>query len=209
MEMSRGEAARRALVVLVACSVAAMAHAAETMRGVDLRNFSYPFVERESPPNAVRWMPKSPAPRVGAVDGRRVFVSKKCEDQTDCPLLTLDKVQHVRLAAIQGDAAPVVATYHTGGSATWQYVYVVDNLAGAPEVLAWLETGSRAEQGLRKVAVERGDLVVTVSDPAKRQGDCCSSGAIVTRYRWRGASFKQTGPRVGKGVAKAPGGNLR
>ena len=39
---------------------------------------------------------------------------------------------------------------------------------------------------------------MSVNDPDKRQGDCCSAGSITTRYRWTGSAFSATGQPVYK-----------
>jgi hypothetical protein len=100
------------------------------------------------------------------------------------------------IAGLSGTAALVVMTYHSGGTATWQYVYVVSTLLETPRVVAWLETGSRAYMGLSQVSTNQGNLVVTVYDPDKAVAACCSSGTITYRYRWNGSSFAPVGQPV-------------
>jgi hypothetical protein len=186
----------------VAFSAFAFGATPKSIRDVDLENFSYPFIESDSVPNTVRWMQISKAPSIALKDGRHTLVSEDCRDAPlECPLLTLDKIQYGELTGIPQEAAIVLMTYHSGGTATWQYLYAVALSAGKPEVLAWLETGSRADKGLREVSIDRGDLVLTVNDPARRQGDCCSTGIITTRYRWNAGAFKQIGQPV---VSDAP-----
>jgi hypothetical protein len=183
-------------------SVTVMASPPASIHDVNLKNFSYPFLENESVPDAVRWMPVAGTPVIDVKDGRHSFLSQDCGSPDNCPLLTLDKIQYADLAGIAGSVALVVTTYHSGGTATWQYIYVVAFRSGRPQVVAWLETGSRAYQGLRRLSVERGDLVLSVNDPAKREGDCCSSGTITTRYRRQNGSFAQIGQAVTEDVPK-------
>lgn len=112
--------------------------------------------------------------------------------------VTFDSVNYGELTGIKSTVAAVVLTYHSGGTAHWEYVYVLALESGKPRLLAWLRTGSRAYQGLRELSISGGDLVLVVNDPEKRQGDCCSAGAITMRYRWVGSSFSAIGQPVYK-----------
>ena len=167
---------------------------APSIRDVDFKNFGYPFIrdELDSVPVKLRWMAGAGAKVVSLSDGRYRF---PCDD-SPCPLLTMDQIDFVKINGLPETSALVVATYHTGGTATWQYIYVITLRSGKPVVTSWLETGSRAYMGLRHAKADRGDLVLTVNDPEKRMGDCCSSGAITYRYRWDGDSFRQIGAPV-------------
>ncbi len=68
--------------------------------------------------------------------------------------------------------------------------------SGKPQVVAWLEAGSRADMGLRHASVDSGNLVLELNDPNKRMGDCCSSGTLTYRYRWTNGAFRQIGRPV-------------
>jgi len=171
--------------------------AADSVRDLNLNNFSYPFVEKYAIPSTVHWMPIAGKGSVVLKNGSHAFISGGCLDTpSGCPLLKLDSIHYGELDGMPLTSAVVVMTFHTGGTATWRYVYIVGGIAGAPKVMAWLEAGSRADEGLRDVSIDRGDLKVTVNDPAKRQGDCCSSGTITTRYRWQDGSFHQLGQPI-------------
>jgi uncharacterized protein YecT (DUF1311 family) len=110
--------------------------------------------------------------------------------------VTLDSINYGALTGIKSTVAAVVLTYHSGGAANWQYVYVFALESSKPRLLAWLRTGSRAAQRLRDVSITGGDIVLVVNDPDKQQGDCCSAGSIITRYRWAGSSFSAIGQPV-------------
>jgi hypothetical protein len=180
--------------VLTALAFAGLVLSApRSVREADFNNFDYIFVRDElaAVPTKLTWL--RPEGNVIPIrDGRYRF---SCED-SPCPLLTVDHTVFGDIAGLSQTAALVVMTYHTSGTATWQYVYVVSMLSGAPRVIAWLETGSRAYMGLSQVSTSQGDLVLTVYDPEKRVGDCCSSGTITYRYRWNGSSFEQAGQAV-------------
>lgn len=187
------------LMTMIFLSVLLLSAVPRSIRDVDFKNASYPFIESDSVPDAVRWMPITGQRSINLNNGRHVFVSEDCrETPSECPTLTLDQVMYGELTVVNQESALVVLTYHTGGTATWQYLYVVAWRSGMPEVIAWLETGSRADKGLRDVSIEQGDLLLVVNDPAKREADCCSSGTITTRYRWREGSFHQIGQSIFK-----------
>jgi hypothetical protein len=167
-----------------------------SIRDVDFKNFVYPFttIDLPSVPSQLRWMPLSASSRVALRGGR---YKARC-DEPPCFLLSLDRVEFGDIDGLAGTTALVMVTFHTGGTATWQYLYVIALRAGKPQVIAWLETGSRADMGVRRASVDHGDLVLVVNDPAKREGDCCSTGSITLRYRWQDGSFRQIGAPVRK-----------
>lgn len=171
---------------------------ADPMRRIDFTDsMEYPFLAEDTlaVPEALRWMPNTDVIRVRVRRGRYVF---PCEDEP-CPALTIDQVNFGKVDGLPGSTAVVTATYHSGGSATWQYLYVESFSSDVARTVAWLETGSRAYMGLRGVSFVHGDLVVTVNDPGNRHGDCCSSGTITFRYRWDGSAFVPVGrPEVGR-----------
>src|ERR1039457_918917 len=183
------------MVAAIAAAVLGCAAEPGSIRQVDLRNFSYPFIESADVPSVVQWMPAHAKQVVTLKQSEHRFESRQCRGTALCPLLTLDSIQYGRLTGTAEDAA-VVMTYHTGGSASWQYVYVVALRSGTPTIVAWLETGSRGEGGLRKIAIDGGVLSVEVNDPAEARAACCSSGFIRTSYGWRDGSFRQIGDPV-------------
>lgn len=75
-----------------------------------------------------------------------------------CPLVTFDSVNYGALTGIKSTVAAVALTYHSGGTANWQYVYVLALESGKARLLAWLRTGSRADQGLRSVSITGGGV---------------------------------------------------
>jgi hypothetical protein len=56
-------------------------------------------------------------------------------------------------------------------------------------LLARLESGSRADGGLLKVAIEQRTLILDFADTEKRAGDCCSEGYIRVKYRLKDGRF--------------------
>lgn len=167
--------------------------AGASIRDVDFKNFAYPFIQHKyvSVPDHLRWMSIAVTGRVPLREGSYTF---PCDDPP-CYLLTFDQVVFGEIAGM-GEVAMVTTVFHTGGTANWEYLYLVATRNGKPQVLAWLEAGSRADMGLRRASADRGDLVLVVNDPHKRQGDCCSSGTLTYRYRWANGAFHQLGKPV-------------
>jgi len=186
----------RELLSFICCAVICGA-APRSIRDVDWKNFAYPLFETHGVPGEVRWMPPSKE-TIPLDNGRYVEPGNCTGDIRSCPMVTLGSINYGALTGIKSTVATVVLTYHTGGTANWQYVYVFALELGKPRLLAWLRTGSRADQGLRDISAIGGDLVLVLNDPDKRQGDCCSAGSIITRYRWAGRSFSAIGQPVYK-----------
>ncbi len=186
----------RELLVLICCAVVSGA-APQSIRDIDWKNFPYPLLETADVPGTILWMALGAKETVSLVNGR-YLVPDDCDDKRFCPLVTFDSVNYGALTGISSTVAAVVLTYHSGGTAHWQYVYVLILASGKPRLLAWLRSGSRADQGLREASITAGDLVLVVNDPEKRQGDCCSAGSITTRYRWSGDSFSAIGQPIYK-----------
>lgn len=180
-------------LLILTCYAVVSGVAPQSIRDIDWKNFSYPLLETDAVPEEVRWMALGAQASARPIDGRHVIREHCGNDIRQCPLATFDSVNYGMLTGIKSTAAVAVLTYHSGGSANWQYVYVFTLESGQPRLLAWLRTGSRAYQGLREASIAGGDLVLEVNDPDERQGDCCSAGRIVTRYRWSGSSFSAIG----------------
>ena len=188
-----------ASLIISLLTVACSGQALNSVRQANLRTFSYPFAEDPllSVPNKLRWMPLPERGNVTLQNGRHVFDSDDCHGLPGgCPLLVLNSIQYGKFVGIPQESAVVEMTYHTGGTATWEYLYIVTLRSREPEVIAWLEAGSRADQGLIKIQIDKGVLVLEVNDPDKRQGDCCSTGFIRFRFRWRDGSFRKIGRPV-------------
>ena len=110
------------------------------------------------------------------------------------PSIILDQVRYGYVTTSTQLDAIVELSYHTGGSAYWQYLYVYSFAAG-PKLVTWFQTGSRADQGLYRLMVTNGQFTLDLFDPEQRIGDCCSTGFIRTTYKWQNGKFKPAGPR--------------
>lgn len=196
------ESEMRLLLILVCCVVMSAA-APRSIRDVDWRNFSYPLIETGGVPGEVHWMAPATEESVSLINGRYVVPDDCRDDKRFCPSLTFDSVSYGVLSGVKSSAAVVVLSYHTGGTANWQYVYILTLESHKPRLMAWLRTGSKADRGLRGVSITAGDVLLAVNDPEKRQGDCCSAGSIITRYRWSGSSFSAVGNLYIKSIRRA------
>ncbi|MHB8486586.1 MAG: hypothetical protein ACYDCM_12800 [Candidatus Acidiferrales bacterium] len=118
------------------------------------------------------------------------------DDPFSRPYLSLRSVVYGQLTknTLEQDAV-VDLLYDSGGTANWHYLYVYHLKDGKPELMAWLESGSRADGGLVKVDVRDHLLVLDFADPSKREGDCCSDGYIRVSYRWQNGRFVEVPPR--------------
>jgi hypothetical protein len=167
------------------------------IRQVDFTNFTYPWCETDSWPDHLEWLDPSERNRVRLVNGRWAQPQDRIATSTSFKLpfsgLTFDEVLYGDLTGDAQEEAVVVLRFDSGGTQYYYYVYIYSLESGHPKLLGYFHTGDRASQGLYRVYAQRGSLVVELYDPDKRQGDCCSSGFLRTRHRWRGGIFDTLG----------------
>ena len=114
----------RELLILICCAVVSGA-APPSIQDVDWKSFSYPLLETDAVPGEVRWMVSDGRESASLINGRYV-VPDNCRDNIrSCPVVTFDSVNYGALTGIESTVAAVVLTYHSGGTANWQYVYVL------------------------------------------------------------------------------------
>jgi hypothetical protein len=107
---------------------------------------------------------------------------------------TLESEEFADLTGDGQDEAIIILRYYTGGTQTTNYVYIYTLEGHKPKLLAYCHSGSRAAFGLYGVYGKDGYLVFELLDPRKAEGDCCSSGILISRYRWRDDRFELVGP---------------
>ena len=182
------------------------ASAQESIRQVDFKNFTYPLSGPLLGHSNMRWLEN---PRAGYSRKKPIHLANG-KDLSKGPVAGAEgeqqgflfrSVQYAQLAGIEGEAAIVVLRYLTGGTQKTDYIYIYSFEGGKPKLRAYCFTGDRAYSGLYRVFGQGGELVVDLFDPDKRQGDCCSSGYVRTRYRWSGDRFVPDG-RVKRGEVK-------
>lgn len=187
------------LALVLCCSLSAQ----QNIRQVDFKNFTYPLSGHLLGHSSLEWLdtPVHPATnrkRIHLVDGSElkktssVVVDGKEYGQYEG--FTFESVSYADLTGDGNDEAIIVLTYHTGGTQTTNYVYVYSFEEHGPKLLAYCHTGSRSESGLYHVSAKKGLLVVELLDPAKASAECCSSGVLISRYRWQHGVFKLAVP---------------
>jgi hypothetical protein len=178
--------------------------AQENIRRVDFENFSYPLSGNLLGHDRLQWIDSpSHAARektlVHLVDGSDLtktssFVMEG-KEYSQFAGFTLDSVKYADLMGDGKEEAIVVLTYQTGGTQTTNYLYIYRINQNQPKLLAFCHTGDRSDFGLNDVYGKDGMLVFELLDPEKAIGDCCSSGAIISFYKWQDGAFKPAGPQ--------------
>lgn len=176
--------------------------AQKSIRQVDFKNFAYPLKDHLLDHEELEWLTM----QTGGTPKLRTIQLKNGKDLTKISSFQMDgheysqyegfRLQDVKFADFTGNGkedAIVVLEYLSGGTQTTNYVYVYAFDDGNPKLLAYCHTGDRAYSGLYRVYGEGGTLVFELLDPAKSSGDCCSSGIILTRYRWIDGRFQAVG----------------
>ncbi len=92
-------------------------------------------------PSRPRWMSIAETGRVSLHEGRYAF---PCDDPP-CYLITFNRAEFGEIAGMDGEVAIVTVVFHTGGTANWEYLYVVGIRSGKPQVLAWMEKLAHAQ----------------------------------------------------------------
>jgi hypothetical protein len=142
---------------------------------VDFRNFSYPWIDF-GPTNSLFLL------RSG----------KSVKSHVDEMGVSFSSVRYGDLTGDGIEEALVLLDVSGGGSATWDLIYVYALQGGRLVLLAGFQPGERADGGLRRVAVENGELVLDLNE----LGDsphCCPAVFTTSRYRWTAGQFVQTG----------------
>ena len=101
-------------------------------------------------------------------------------------------VEPAVFADVDGDGADdaiVVSRIATGGTGRFSQVTVFAVRAGAAVVLAEIAGGDRGDGGIRRVAGERGAVIVERNVLAEGDGLCCPSAARRERWRWSGGAL--------------------
>ena len=162
------------------------------IRGVDFKNFVYPWPQEPGVPSSWNWLDAMPQSRVRLQDGEFIF------DPSDAPRSAYVQLGSVTFGDLDGDRqdeAAVDLYYGTGGTAGWHYLYILKAAHGTVAPIGILGSGSRADGGLSDVRIRQGLLILDFADPDRREGDCCSRGVIRVSYRLQVGRFVETGTR--------------
>jgi hypothetical protein len=174
------------------CFIAVAAPPGENIRTIDFANHEYPWRASDSWPHELEWLRASEPNRIQLVNGR--WKMHDYDFKQPFSGLTLEEVVYGDLTGDSKDEAVAVVRYDSGGTQYYYWVYIYSADANGPKLLAYFRTGDRAAQGLYRVYLRNGKLVVELYDPEKQEGDCCSSGLLRQQYRWDGQAFHTVGP---------------
>jgi hypothetical protein len=158
------------------------------IRQVDFKNFTYPITGSKLGHERLMWMSLVNTSHVRLAIGEDVG-----KHASGWPNFKLESVKFADVTGNGKQNAIVVLRYDSGGTQTTHYVYIYSLGFGRPKLLAYCHTGSRSGMGLYNVYGQHGTLVFELLDPKKAVGDCCSTGFIRTRYRWRKGRFEALG----------------
>jgi len=173
--------------------------AQQGIRQVDFKNFTYPLSGHLLGHGNLEWLdtPKHPGTNkrnIHLVNGTQLtkissfMVEGKEYSQYEG--FTFQSVSYGDAIGDGKEQAIVVLTYNSGGTQTTNYVYVYDIGDQGPKLLAYCHTGDRSDSGLYGVYSRNGLLVFELFDPARATAACCSSGVLISRYRWQSGAFR-------------------
>jgi hypothetical protein len=100
---------------------------------------------------------------------------------------------------LTGDRQPeaiVLTACNTGGTGNFSEGFIYTLKAGKPLLLARIEGGDRAYDGLRSAVVENGLLAVDRNDAGENGGACCPEFAVTTNYKLTGDKLIVSGTPV-------------
>ena len=174
--------------------------AQENIRQVDFKDFSYPLGGHLLGHSSLQWLDSSTADTnrkpIHLTGGKDITTSNFVIDGKEYAQyegFTLESVHYADLTGDGNEEAIVDLMYHSGGTQTTNYVYIYTLDQHRPKLLAYCHTGSRSYSGLYDVYGKEGLLVFELLDPTRSQGECCSSGVLISRYKWQSGIFKRVG----------------
>jgi hypothetical protein len=194
----RGGAYLFSPVLALALASAALAGGQATLiRQVDFKNFEYAWSTPVAVvPSSWQWLTSPTDKTFTTVNGiHHFFTPGHKVDEGQAALISVDSVTYGDLDADGVEEAAVALNYSEGGTANWDYVYVYRMERRRPALMVRMQTGSRADGGLVKLAIKDGVLLIDFADADRRRGDCCSEGYIRVSYRWERGGFVEIAPR--------------
>jgi hypothetical protein len=163
-----------------------VAYAQTSIRQIDFKNHVYPLSGPAIGHDHLQWLDQSKKGSfrlaAGWGDSRGLT-------------FTLDSVTYADVTGDGKEDALVVLGVNGGGTQASTYIYIYSFQQGHAELMAYCYTGDRGYLGLYRVYGKDRLLVIELNDPSKRQGDCCSTQFIRTKYVWRGGKFVSVGRR--------------
>jgi len=92
-----------------------------------------------------------------------------------CPQASVSETLYTDVNGDDIEDAMVILTDSTGGTGSWEYVYMYTIARGAVTLMAAFETGSRTVHRLHRVCVGNGHLIIELNEPDGNQGLCCAT----------------------------------
>ena len=158
------------------------------MPGADSgRAHPVPELRRFRVPSTWKWIEPGSA-SIRLVNGRHEWSPKGA-------YVMLSSVTYGDLNGDGREDAAVDLRYGTGGTGNWHYLYVYADAPGRPILLGVLQSGSRADGGLLRCAIQRNPLVLDFADADRALGACCSEGYVRVTYRLQRKQFLVVGTR--------------
>ncbi|MGO4212421.1 hypothetical protein AB4Y89_21045 [Terriglobus sp. 2YAB30_2] len=175
---------------------------------MDFKSFTYPVSGHLLGHNSLQWLDGSttnPSRKpILLVDGKDLRKTSSFvmdgKEYAQYQGFTFEFVRYADLTGDGNEEAIVDLRYYSGGTQTTDYVYVYTLDQHQPKLLAYCHTGSRSDSGLYGVYGQKGLLVFELFDPSRSEGDCCSSGVLITRYKWQSGVFKRIGSRERRAI---------
>lgn len=121
-----------------------------------------------------------------------------------CWAVALDQVEYGDVTGDGIEEAIVTLYAEMGGTESAQDVFLYGLRSGEPVLLWKFATGDRADGGRRRIAAEKGALVIELFGVGAVVGkdlydtedvpDCCPEHYTRTKYKWQENRFQQDGP---------------
>ena len=115
--------------------------------------------------------------------------------------MKLDEISYGDVYGDQNDEAIVSLNVLTDGNQTRHAVYVFAIIRNRPRVIFFLESGDRAEGGLRRAYADKRQFVLELWGPGntlasfdnidRRSGLCCPETFTRSSYQWRNGAFEE------------------
>jgi len=186
--------------VLFLLSFSALTGAAENpsdIHSIDFKNFSFPWDTKVAlaDKSTWHWIAWRPQTVVRVKNGIHFFREAGQSDPHFGPRLSADAVTYGDLDGDGSEEAAVHLNYGTGGTQSWDYLYVYKLVDGHSKLIGLLVSGERGDGGLVRCVIQNNVLVLDFADPNRRAGDCCSEGYVRVHYHWRNGAFVEEGVR--------------
>ena len=141
------------------------------IRKIDFGNFTYPYGSLSESPSFTLKDGSRPVKR----DGEGIILERAAD---------LGGATYGDLTGDSVEEAVVTISFLSGGSWLPHNVYVYTLQHGKPHLLWLIETGDRADRGLKQVDIDNGELVLELYSPEDSKGACCPTKFTRTRYTW-------------------------